>query len=381
MNMRILYITDAFAIWGGMEKVLADKMNYLVTHFGYKVHLLTVNQGTHEVPFHLHSDILHSDLQIRMHQQYEYHGIRRLLKKRQLQKLLKTQIEKSISEIKPDIIFCLKFDFVGVLLQVKGNVPLVVESHTLCKAEKIDGSGWLRRMHIHLFKRNIRKADLVVALTEGDAEDWRRINSNVFVIPNVVHMNDSGKTCSCQEKSVIYVGRFSNQKDIQGLLGIWNRVNEKHPDWQLRIYGDGELKEQYMPIIQGMDANIHVFPPTPAIMEKYFESSILILTSLYEPFGLVLPEAMSCGLPVVAFDCPYGPADIITDGVDGFLIKDRDFRAFADKVCQLVEDEDLRRRMGKNGIVSSQRYRADRIMPKWNQLFQELTGHASSPKE
>jgi glycosyltransferase involved in cell wall biosynthesis len=108
---------------------------------------------------------------------------------------------------------------------------------------------------------------------------------------------------------------------------------------------------------------------------------MLLLTSLYEPFGLVLPEAMSCGLPVVAFDCPYGPADIITDGVDGFLIKDRDIEAFADRVCQLIESEELRCQMGKQGVVSSQRYRADRIMPMWNRLFQELAAHASSPKE
>ena len=97
------------------------------------------------------------------------------------------------------------------------------------------------------------------------------------------------------------------------------------------------------------------------------------MTSLYEPFGLVLPEAMSCGLPVIAFDCPYGPSDIITDGVDGFLIKNRDIEMFADKVCQLIENEELRRRMGKNGIISSQRYRADVIMPKWISLFEELT--------
>jgi glycosyltransferase involved in cell wall biosynthesis len=156
------------------------------------------------------------------------------------------------------------------------------------------------------------------------------------------------------------------------MLGIWSQVNEKHPDWQLRIYGDGELKEQYMPIIQGMDANIHVFPPTPAIMEKYFESSILILTSLYEPFGLVLPEAMSCGLPVVAFDCPYGPAEIITDGVDGFLILDRNIEAFADRVCQLIEDEALRKKMGKAGVLSSMRYSPEKIMPQWKSLFENL---------
>ena len=156
------------------------------------------------------------------------------------------------------------------------------------------------------------------------------------------------------------------------MLGIWSQVNEKHPDWQLRIYGDGELKDYYMPIIQGMDANIHVFPPTPAIVEKYFESSILILTSLFEPFGLVLPEAMSCGLPVVAFDCPYGPAEIITDGVDGFLIQNRNVEAFADKVCQLIEDEALRKKMGEAGALSSMRYSPDRIMPQWKTLLENL---------
>lgn len=370
--MRILYLTDAFAVWGGMERVLTDKMNYLVAHFGYEVHLQTINQGSHKVPYHLLSNIRYSDLQIRMHQQYDYHGIRRIFKRNELQKLLKSRIETTIHEINPDIIICVKLDFVGVLLQVKGSIPLVVESHTLCKSEKIDGSGWLRRLHIHLLKRNIRKADAVIALTKGDAEDWQKINPNTYVIPNVVHLNENGKICSYQETSVIFVGRFSSQKDIQSLLSIWNLVNKKHPNWQLRIYGDGVLKEQYMSIIQGMDANIHVFPSTPDIMEKYMENSILLLTSLYEPFGLVLPEAMSCGLPVVAFDCPYGPADIITDGVDGFLIKDRNVDLFAQRVCQLIESHELRLRMGKAGIASSKRYRSEIIMPQWDSLFKQI---------
>jgi glycosyltransferase involved in cell wall biosynthesis len=242
----------------------------------------------------------------------------------------------------------------------------------MCHSEKMDGSGLLRRLHVWSFKRNVSKVETVVSLTEGDADDWRRINSNVFVIPNVVHLSDSHWHATLKDRVVIFVGRFSSQKDIQSMLGIWSQVNEKHPDWQLRIYGDGELKDYYMPIIQGMDANIHVFPPTPAIVEKYFESSILILTSLFEPFGLVLPEAMSCGLPVVAFDCPYGPAEIITDGVDGFLIQNRNVEAFADKVCQLIEDEALRKKMGEAGALSSMRYSPDRIMPQWKTLLENL---------
>ena len=84
---------------------------------------------------------------------------------------------------------------------------------------------------------------------------------------------------------------------------------------------------------------------------------------------MVLPEAMSCGLPVVAFECPYGPADIITDGVDGFLVKGRDMKEFAGKVCLLIENMDLRRQMGQAAICSSQRYQTDRVMPAWRKLF------------
>ena len=125
-------------------------------------------------------------------------------------------------------------------------------------------------------------------------------------------------------------------------------------------------------MINEMGANVRVFAPIADIMEKYRGNSILLLTSLYEPFGLVLPEAMSCGLPVVAFDCPYGPADIITDGVDGFLVGNRSIETFAQRVCQLIESDDLRRQMGQAGMLSSQRYQVERIMPLWKELFENL---------
>ena len=99
---------------------------------------------------------------------------------------------------------------------------------------------------------------------------------------------------------------------------------------------------------------------------------MLLVTSRYEPFGLVIPEAMSCGLPVVAFSCPYGPATIITDCVDGFVIKERNVKYYASKVCQLIADQNLRHKMGQAGIKSSQRYNANNIMPEWKKLFSEL---------
>ena len=99
---------------------------------------------------------------------------------------------------------------------------------------------------------------------------------------------------------------------------------------------------------------------------------MLLLTSRYEPFGLVIPEAMSCALPVVAFDCPYGPAAIITHGSDGLLVPGRSITDFADAVCSLIEQPDLRLTMGRQAVLTARRYLPEVIMPQWLQLFAEV---------
>lgn len=378
--MRIAYVTDAFAVWGGMERVLADKMNSLAGQYGWEVTLLTTNQGEHPLTYELHPNVKHIDLGVRLHQEYQFRGFSKLLMRRELKQILKNRIKRAIENLKPDVVVCVKLDFVPVLADLKGDIRLVVESHTLCHSEKMDEVGLLRRLYIWSLKRSIRKAGAVVALTEGDANDWKDYNDNVHVIPNVVHLNDQGDRSLIpflgkdikRPVPLIYVGRFSKQKDIDSLLRIWAIIHQQYPDWRLDIYGEGELKEHYLSIIHKMNANINVYKPTADIMEVYREHSILLLTSLYEPFGLVLPEAMSCGLPVVAFDCPYGPADIITDGVDGYLIEDRDVELFAQRVGQLISDYYLRVQMGKAGIASSKRYRSEVVMPQWVKLFEQL---------
>ena len=360
--MRLLYVTDAFAVWGGMERVLADKMNYLSERYGYDVVLMTVNQGEHTIPFSLNPQIKHIDLGVRLHQQYAYCGVKRYLIRRQLVAQLKDSIKKALQQIDADVIICAKLDFVGVLNDVRWRIPLIVESHTLCKADCYEKSGLLRRLHILEYKRQVRKADAVVALTEGDAKDWSKFNKHVYVIPNVVHLNETVNYSDCSEKRIVFVGRYTKQKDFDSLLKIWSMVYSRHQAWTLDIYTDGEIHAP----------GVRIFKPVANIMEKYCNSSMLLLTSLFEPFGLVLPEAMSCGLPVVSFDCPYGPADIISDGVDGFLIKNRDVNEFANRVCQLIEYRELRVCMGQAAVKSAQHYRADLIMPKWKELFGRL---------
>ena len=370
--MRILYVCDALAIYGGMERVLIDKSNWLVEYGGCEVCLLTINQGHHPICYPLHPGVLSDDLNIQFHQQYHLPFFKRLIKNRQLHCLFRERMFTKIQEFAPDLIVCTRLDYIRDIIKVKGTAPLVFESHSSCLASCFEGDGMLRLLHVWYLQLAVKKVQMVVALTKGDAEEWKKLTSNVCVIPNVVYLNVDN--CSdCSAKSVIFVGRFSKQKDMCSLLHIWNKIYQRHPDWQLHIYGGyGEEHDIILSEIKVMDANIQVHEPTPDIMGKYKENSILLLTSLYEPFGLVLPEAMSCGIPVVAFDCPYGPADIISNGVDGFLIYNRNEIEFVEKVCMLIDNYDLRVKMGKAGVETSKKYEKEQIMILWQALFNQI---------
>lgn len=370
--MRILYVTDALAVWGGIERVLSDKMNYLVQEYGYEIYVVTADQGDHPIPFPLDKSIHVKDMNIRFHQQYKYNGIKRFFKYRELEQLYKTRLKYYISEIRPNVISCIRDGYASSVLDIKGNIPVIFESHAMYRDVEYENATLTHRFITYLKRRKFRKLDMLVALTQGDADEWKRVCRHVCVIPNVVHLNESGKYSLCKSKNVVLAGRFDLQKDQTSMLLIWSKVQQQHPDWVLNMYGNGELKvfcEQY---VIRRKLNVHIYSAVPDIFEKYLEASMLVMSSLYEPFGLVLAEAMSCGLPVVAFDCPYGPADIINNGVDGFLVEDRNVDAFAERVCQLIENEQLRVKMGKAAVLSAQRYKTELIMPMWKQLFEQL---------
>lgn len=367
--MKVLYIYRSLAVWGGIERVWVNKMNYLFKMYGYDVFMLTTCQGSHSLPYPMEKGIHWDDLGIQFHLQYRYHGIRKLLDGYLRLRRFERRLLDKLQSINPDIIVCTTADPVSSIVKVKGDIPLVVESHS-DYLHAFGEAGIKQRYYAHLLKKGLDNCSCIVTLTDGDANEWRDNNYNVEVIPNMVNLSE-GSISSHSSKHVILVARFNYQKQISDAIKIWAIVHKIHSDWCLDIYGEGELKDEilYQADIVG---GIFIHAPTSSIFDCYMNSSLLILTSLFEPFGLVLPEAMSCGLPVVSFDCPYGPADIVTDGVDGFLVKNRDFNEFANRVCQLIEDKDLRVRMGHAAVKSSQRYRADVIMPKWKELFERI---------
>ena len=370
--MKIMYITDALAVWGGIERVLSDKMNYLVDH-GHDVYVVTSDQGGNPIPFALDERVQVYDLNVRFYQQYRYRGLKRLIKYFECERMFRTRLKSYIKVVSPDIISCIRDSNVYNVLKVKGDIPVIFESHALCKDIVFEKATFLHQKASHIGRKCFKKLDMIVTLTKGDANDWMRYCKNLRVIPNVVHLNTSGNYSRCTSKKVIFAGRFDVQKNIEALFKIWELVQQQYPDWELNVYGNGELKPFYESEVKTKGLNITIYPAVPDIFNKYRESSILILTSMYEPFGLVLVEAMSCGLPVVSFDCPYGPADIITDGVDGFLVENNNIDSFADRICQLIGNHELRKKMGEAGVLSSKRFCTELIMPLWIQLFEKLS--------
>lgn len=364
--MKLVYVFPTVAAKGGVERILVDKMNLLSREPDYEVYLLTYNQGDHPISYTLDERVRHMDLDVRTHVKYRYRGLRRLWEGWKRSHWLRQRLQQALIEICPNMLITVTFGEIALLLQLKGTIPLVVESHGgydhLIDYPRLT---WRHRRDICQRYRLLHRVDAIVTLTKLDAERWQKHYPHVCMIPNLVHLNPTGRLSTCEQKRIIFVGRLAEQKGIPELFTMWQIVHQRHPDWSLDVFGDGDDKSLHQ--IEGL----HHHASVDNIFPHYIESSLLVVTSRWEPFGLIIPEAMSCGIPVVSFEGD-GPCSIITDGVDGFIIKERSIEMFADRVCQLIENQELRKQMGKAAVLSAQRYSAEKIMPQWIKLFESL---------
>ena len=157
------------------------------------------------------------------------------------------------------------------------------------------------------------------------------------------------------------------------LVDAWTLVHSRNPDWVLQIYGDGQKDKFTKQIVDNkLTSCCFLFDSVKDLNEKFLESSIFAFSSRFEGFGMVITEAMSCGLPPVSFSCPCGPKDIIEDGISGFLVEPGDVRSLADKINYLIEHDNERKRIGANAKQRSKLFKIESIAEEWNNLFKEL---------
>jgi len=378
--MKIIYIYDSIARIGGVERVLVDKMNYLADNLGYEVYLLTSCQGNHPLSFPLSNKVIHRDIDARFHLQYKYKFIRRQIVAYRIRRKFMRECQSIIDEIKPDVVIGTNYYEPAVICSLRTKAKIVIESH-IAKSHSGDADGFRRSFLKKLydscmFHRRIRAiekhCDYLVTLTNADRKEWNIEDARITVIPNPI-TKCSDKTSDCSAFRVMCAGRLNEQKGFDMMIDAWNIVNKNHPNWHLYIYGEGEeenkLHAQIMKL--GLENTINIMPFSHNIYEEYLKSSIFVLPSRYEGFGLVLIEAMSCGLPCVAFDCPHGPSDIIRDKEDGLIVENGNVEALANAICWMIEHNDERKTMGRKAKENVKRYSLDVIMSQWDEFLQK----------
>lgn len=230
-----------------------------------------------------------------------------------------------------------------------------------------------------LISKKIRKfcyprLSAIVLLTNADAKHYNFVDkSKLFVIPNSLSFV-ADEPAKLENKRIIAVGRLTEQKGFDILMSIAQIIKDEIPDWHIDIFGDGEDKSKLLELIseKKLESFVIINPPTKNIKEELLASSLFVMTSRWEGLPMILLEAKACGLPIVSFDCPEGPADVIRDCEDGFLIGMTNLRKFSDKICILAKNNALRNMMGEKSFNNALCFLDINIFKLWDSLFNRI---------
>ena len=376
--MKIIYAVESVNLPGGYDRVIIEKCNYLAEH-GCNV-IICVSSHASAQPYYPISDKVRVvDFRIDFHSQYGHNLLYRAWAYFSMMHRYKKKLKKLLFNEHPDVVITTLGREIDFITDIHDGSTKIGESHIAKEYVRnlhlMEQRGFLYQMIAHLWRKKlenkVKKLDALVLLTQHDAESWDGLTKTI-VIPNSLPFYPQ-QGSDCQNKQVIFVGRYNEQKGLEYLVETWQKVHYHHDDWTLHMYGKGEQETMLKHLIHdaGLKDAIIVHQPTQQIMEKYLESSIFLLTSRFEGFGMVLIEAMACGLPIVSFDCPWGPSEVIRNGEDGFLVEYLNIEEAANRICQLIEDDNLRMKMSTSARINVKRFERNVIMNRWMKLFEE----------
>lgn len=363
--LKLLYITNQISGSGGLERVLSIKAGYLADKLNYEVHIVTLNQGSKPL-FYKFSDSL------------IYHDIDAIGNPLSYFLKYKKGLNKVVKLVKPDIISVCDDGLKGFFVPwfINKPCPMVYERHVSKNIEiKSDSTTLFQKIKIKLvfalMNLGAKKYNKFIVLTKGNLEEWHLNNLQVISNPLSFYPKE---IAALENKTVIAVGKHCHQKGYDRLLKSWEILSKEHLGWKLEIYGSIDKNEGLEDLAKKLKINDSVtfFPPEKNIGEKYKNSSIYVMSSRYEGFGMVLTEAMAYGIPCVSFNCPHGPSDIIKDGIDGFLVTNGDIKALSKKLIYLINNHPKRKEMGAIARKNVLRFSAEVIVPKWDELFKKL---------
>lgn len=384
--MKIVYLIDYIYAPGGMERMLVNKANAFVER-GIDVSVITCVPKSKKHFFTLDPRVKVYDTGVEYDLLEKYGGLKKAFVYKRLNNRHRRVVTKLLNEIKPDIAISMHKGERRFLPFIKDGSRKMLEIHYDRNAA-IYGHNKFRftnifRLRVLLkslftgtsFNETVETGlishyDDFIVLTEEDREQWGNL-PNITVIPNFLTCET--KRAPLDDKRVIAVGRLNVVKGFDMLIDCWAEVMRRTDgQWKLDIYGDGDLRGILLEQIEslGLTESVSIHPATADIIDKYAESSVFVLTSRSEGFPMVLLEALSCGLPGVAFACKCGPRDMIEDGCNGFLIENvGDTVTMAGRITELMENETERKSMGQSALESAGRFSKESVVDRWIELF------------
>lgn len=373
--MKILYNIAGTCHSGGMERVLANKANWLADN-GYDVVVVTTDQRGEPPFFPLDSRIRCYDLGVNYEENNGKSFLNKLLhypqKQRRHKKLLRNLLAKECPDITISM-FCNDVSFISGL-KVGGKKVLEIHFGKL-KRMQYGRKGLWRLADIWRTRQDeriVRSFDRFVVLTNEDKVYWGDV-PGMAVIPNAKTFSPQ-EAATLESKKVIAVGRYTHQKGFERLIEAWRLVAGKVQGWRLDIIGEGEEREMLQSLVDayGLGDTVSLVPPTGDMPSVYRNASLVAMSSRYEGLPMILVEAQAYGLPIVSFDCKCGPADVVENGVTGYLVPEGDVQELACRLQELMENDSLRKKMGEAAFKASERYDEETVMKQWCELFETL---------
>lgn len=377
MKKKIAYCLPSLYIAGGMERVLCLKANYLA-RAGYEIYLILTDGKDKKIWYELEPEIKIIHLDINFDELWHLPLLKKITVYLRKQKIYKQRLKQCLDEIHPDITISTLRREINFINQLKDGSRKVGEIHVNRKNyrnfngqnpsffKKLLQQYWTRQ-----FLRKIKQLDRFVVLCEEDKKQYPELK-NICVISNPLTFFPD-KVSDGNSKQILAVGRYEPQKGFDLLLQAWQKVHREFPDYTLAIYGAGD-HAPYDRIVRELhlEDSCRLNGPVENITEKYLESCLFVLSSRFEGFGMVITEAMACGVPAVSFSCPCGPRDIIRDGEDGLLVENGNIEELSEKIIYMLQHPNKRKEMGKAARKNVERFRMQSIGKQWIELFNQL---------
>ena len=376
--MRIVYNIAGLYRPSGMEKILSDKANWLAAH-GYEVTILTTEQKGRPDAFPLDSRIGRRDLAIgyednnggSLWNKLVHYPLKQLRHRRRL--------TEALMDIRPDITVSTFCNEQGFLPGIPDGSRKVLELH-FSRLKRLQYGrkglwGLVDRLRSANEVRQVRRFDRFVTLTREDLSLWGDV-PGICAIPNGISL-EGITPGEHADKTVIAVGRYMYQKGLDRLVDAWKIVCDAlgpGHGWQLRLLGEGELREALQRQIDalGLSGSAVLCGTVADMPSEYRRAALIALSSHYEGLPMALIEAQAYGVPAVSFDCHCGPREVIVDGETGLLVPEGDVAALARALLALIRDPERRRRLGEQAARLAVRFDFETIMKQWDDLFKSL---------